>query len=165
MASEDAPKQKKKNPKRKNWPPELALVDPKPRTYSNSSIVNEQPCGGTEKAHVHYLATPGSKNYVQWKVSHPSANGNCTVRVGAGTDEDFFIVLRPRDGMSYRDGSFPCGREVGYEGREFKFPKNITCDSCTLQIEFSIPTGQIHQCADIVMIDNQSTSLFPNLHS
>ena len=40
--------------------------------------------------------------------------------------------MKPRDGTANHDGSFPCGREIGYEGKEFKFPKNYTCDSCTL---------------------------------
>ena len=47
-------------------------------------------------------------------------------------DEDKFVVLKPRDGSARTDGSFPCGRQGGYEGKEFKFPKDYTCDSCTL---------------------------------
>lgn len=50
--------------KRKIYAPELALVDPKPRTFSNTSIVNKPPCGTTEKGLVHYMATPGSRNYI-----------------------------------------------------------------------------------------------------
>jgi len=118
----------KKAAKKKIYDPELSLVDPKPRTFSNSSIVNLPPCGGSEKGFVHYMATPGSRNFVQWKVSHPTPEGNCTLRVGQGLDEDEFIVLKPRDGSAYKDGSFPCGREVGYEGKEFRFPRNYTCD-------------------------------------
>ena len=68
-------------------------------------------------------------------------------------DEDKFVVLKPRDGSARTDGSFPCGRQGGYEGKEFKFPKDYTCDSCTLQFEWAIPGGQIHQCADLVMDD------------
>lgn len=74
---------------------------------------------------------------------HPSVDGNCTVRLGLGIDQDSdrdeakFKVLMPRDGSADSYGSFPCGREVGYDGKEFKFPKNYTCDSCTLQFEFS----------------------------
>jgi hypothetical protein len=111
------------------------------RTYSNTSIVNNPPCGGADKGYVHYIATPGSRQYIQWKVLHPSTDGNCTVRVGQGTDEDDFLVLRPRDGTADHEGSFPCGREVGYEGKEFKLPKNFTCDQCTLQFEWVIATG------------------------
>lgn len=59
------------------------------------------------------------------------------MRVGTGldqeeTDEGRLMVLYPRDGSANADGAFPCGREIGYEGKEFRFPKNFTCDSCTL---------------------------------
>ena len=113
------------------------MLDPKPRLFSNTSTLNNQPCGDADKGTVHYLGAPGSKNLVQWKVVHPSPDGNCTVRVGSGldseeTDEGKFIVLQPRDGSANEQGSFPCGRDVGYEAKEFKFPKHFTCDSCTL---------------------------------
>lgn len=107
------------------------LIEPKSRSFSNTSLVNSPPCGGADKRFVHYITTPGSRNYVQWKVIHPAIDGNCTIRVGQGVDEDEYIVLKPRDGSAYPDGSFPCGREIGYEGKEVKFPKNYTCDSCT----------------------------------
>jgi hypothetical protein len=111
------------------------------RTFSNQSLINNPPCGGADKSFVHYIATPGSRNFVQWKVVHPSLKGNCTVRVGTGLDEGTFVTLKPRDGSANRDGSFPCGREKGYEGKEFRFPKDYTCDSCTLQFEWTIPGG------------------------
>ncbi len=131
----------KKAAKKKIYAPELALVDPKPRSFSNYSKVNAPPCGGSEKSFVHYMATPGSRNFIQWKVSHPSVDGNCTVRIGQGLDEDEFFILKPRDGSANKDGSFPCGREIGYEGKEFRFPRNYTCDSCTLQLEWTLATG------------------------
>ena len=79
-------------------------------------------------------------------MTHASPEANCTVRVGHGLDQEEgdegrFIVLRPRDGSANQDGSFACGREVGYEGKEFRLPKNFTCDSCTLQFEWSLPNG------------------------
>jgi hypothetical protein len=102
------------------------------RTYSNTSTPNEAPCGGADKGFVHYMATPGSRNFVQWRVLHPQANSTCIVRIGVGLDEGEFIVVKPRDGSADKHGSFACGREIGYEGKEFRFPKNYTCDSCTL---------------------------------
>ena len=140
----------KKQAKKKVFAPELLLLDPKPRTYSNTSTVNDQPCGGAEKGKVHYLTYPGSKNYLQWKVSHATPEGNCTVRVGHGLDEDEsnegrLLVLHPKDGSANEEGSFACGREIGYEGKVFTFPRNFTCDSCTLQFEWTIAGGgQIH---------------------
>jgi len=50
-----------------------------------------------------------------------------------GADEADFKVLFPLDKSANKDGSFPCGRtETNIEGKEFKFPKNFTCDTCTL---------------------------------
>jgi EGF-like domain len=67
-------------------------------------------------------------------------------------DEGRFITLQPRDGSANELGSFPCGRDVGYEGKEFRLPKNFTCDKCTLQFEWDLGEGrQIHQCADFLM--------------
>lgn len=81
-ASDEVLAKHKKAAKKKIYAPELALVDPKPRSFSNYSKVNAAPCGGSEKSFVHYMATPGSRNFIQWKVSHPSVDGNCTVRIG-----------------------------------------------------------------------------------
>ena len=68
------------------------------------------------------------------------------MRVGHGLDQEegdegLFIVLNPRDGSANAEGSFPCGREIGYESKEFRFPKNFTCDSCTLQFEWVTEGG------------------------
>ncbi len=152
----------KKTAKKKVYAPEIALLDPKPRLYTSTASPNEQPCGKTAKGTVHYMATPGSKNYLQWKVIHPAAEGNCTVRIGLGldqeeADEGRLLTLKPRDGSANLEGSFPCGREVGYEGKEFVFPKNFTCDSCTLQFEWTVAEDQqIHQCADFMMSNAES---------
>lgn len=146
----------KKAAKKKHYHPEIAMLDPKPRTFSNTSSINPAPCGGADRGFTHYMAMPGSRNYVQWKVAHPSPEGKCIVRIGQGLDEDEFVVLKPRDGSAGKDGSFPCGREIGYEGKEFRFPRNFTCDSCVLQLEWTIPTGQIHQCADFYMTDKET---------
>lgn len=121
------------------------------RTFSNTSLVNKPPCGDADKSFIHYMATPNSRNLIQWKVLHPSSNGTCTVRIGMGLDEDQYVTLYPRDGSADTTGSFVCGREIGYDSKEFRFPKNISCDSCTLQFEFTTTGGQIHQCADIMV--------------
>ncbi len=53
----------KKSAKKKLLLPEITLIEPKARLYQNLSAPNEQPCGGTEKGLVHFIATPGSRNY------------------------------------------------------------------------------------------------------
>jgi len=135
------------------YSPTAILLDPKPRSNTNFTGLNSQPCGGVPKGQVHYLQAPDSRNFIMWKVLHASKVGNCTVRLGSGNDEDKFTVLMPRDGSADKDGSFPCGRQVtAFEGKEFRFPKNLVCDSCTLQWEWEIEEGQIHQCSDLVLL-------------
>ena len=42
------------------------------------------PCGGAQKAKGHVLTTPGSRNFIQWKVINPAPSANCTLRLGTG---------------------------------------------------------------------------------
>ena len=72
----------KRAAKKKHYHPEIAMLDPKPRTFSNTSSINPAPCGGADRGFTHYMAMPGSRNYVQWKVAHPSPDGKCIVRIG-----------------------------------------------------------------------------------
>jgi hypothetical protein len=60
---------------------------------------------------------------------------NCTLHISAGSNaiEDFRL-LRPRDGSANLDGEFACGRKAGYEWKDFKLPKDLKCESCTLQM-------------------------------
>jgi hypothetical protein len=82
---------------------------------------------------VHFVSTPGARNFIAWKVVHPSPKGNCTVRLGDGPNEEDFKVLFPMDKSANKKGFFPCGRDQsGVEGKEFKFPANFSCDTCTL---------------------------------
>ena len=106
------------------------------RLGSNTSIPNDGPCGGTEKQPVHYIARNGTRNYIQWRVYHSSPNATCNIKLG--TTDDHLTALHPRDGSGDVYGSFPCGREVGYEGKEFTLPANQECDGCTLQFNFDI---------------------------
>ena len=99
------------------------------RMNSNTSIANEGPCGGTEKQPVHYLTRNGSRNYVQWRVIHPSSNATCIVRIG--NNDEKLNTLSPRDGSGDGEGAFSCAREIGYEGKEFIFPENYNCEDCT----------------------------------
>ena len=131
-------------------------MSPKQRKIANYTYLSHPPCGGTEKGSVHFVAQPGSRNYIAWKIIHPSLTGNCTIRVGTGPDEDDFHVLMPLDKSANKKGSFPCGREeAGIEGKEVKFPSNFTCDSCTLQWEWTTELGQMHICSDVTIINTE----------
>lgn len=117
---------------RRGKKPEIIMLEPRIRSFSERNMPNNQPCGTPEKGQTHYLAEPGSRNYFQWRVLKASHNANCTVRFGTGLDENEFEVLRPRDGSADATGKFPCGRNAGYEGKEFRLPKGDVCSSCTV---------------------------------
>lgn len=126
------------------------MLSPKQRKISNYTLLSKSPCGGTSRSNVHFVSTPGSRDYIAWKIIHPSPKGNCTIRIGDGPEEDDFIVLHPLDKSANKKGSFPCGREeTPLEGKEVKFPSNFTCDSCTLQWEWTTELGQLHFCSDV----------------
>jgi hypothetical protein len=71
-----------------------------------------------------------------WRTIHPDLSGNCTIRLGDGLSEEDMEVLYPLDGSANNtEGRFPCGRTTtSMEGKEIKFPKDLTCDDCTIQI-------------------------------
>ena len=91
-----------------------------------------------------------------WKVIHPSRHGNCTIRLGDGPNENDFRTLFPLDKSADKKGRFPCGRALSdIEGKEFKVPANLSCDICTLQLEWITDLGQIHLCSDISILDKE----------
>ena len=87
----------------------------------------------------------------------------CTVKISTGFDDfgNDFKVLRPRDDSGDPDGKFACGRKAGFEGREFRIPSDLKCERCVIQFTQEIsPTELVHQCADIVILEDQSTKDF-----
>ena len=53
-------------------------------------------------------------------------------------------------------GYFPCGRsKTPAETKEIKFPKNVTCDSCILQLIWKTKFGPQYYCADIEILGGQ----------
>ena len=109
------------------------------RKVLHGANLHEEPCGGSQRGAVHFVATPGSRNFIAWKVTHSVPNGNCTLRLGTGPNEKDLQVLHPLDKSANKQGVFPCGREeTSLEGKEVKFPKNFTCDSCTIQLEWQV---------------------------
>ena len=139
----------------------MQLLSPMGRRAESGEHANLrlQPCGGLDKQSVHFSTTPGSRNFIAWKVSHPAPAGNCTLRLGLGPNENEFKVLHPLDKSANKNGSFPCGREeTTLEGKEVRFPKNFTCDMCTLQLEWVVAEKgnvQQHYCADVTVIDRE----------
>ena len=58
---------------------------------------------------------------------------NCTIHISPGSVEaQDYKLIRPRDESANIDGVFPCGRKPGYEWKEFRLPKDMVCESCTI---------------------------------
>ena len=114
------------------------------------------PCGGAKQSWVHFDAEMGSKSFINWKTVHSDEFGICTIRLGEDATDKDYDILKPLDGTGFKNGSFPCGRSIGDEGKEIKFPKNITCDSCILQMEWYTKLGgKQYMCADIELMSGK----------
>ena len=82
------------------------------------------------------MAQAGSRNFFQWKTLKGNPVANCTVRISYGGDleqDSNFKPLHPKDGSANSLGWFPCGRQAGFEGKEFKLPNSVTCLNCIVQ--------------------------------
>lgn len=113
----------------------------------------EYPCGGALKGPVHLDAEAGTREFVTWKTRVSAADGQCTIRLAEGPDDDELDVIYPLDGTGTQatNGAFPCGRTTGAsEGKEILLPRDFTCDSCFIQVEFeSHVGGKQYMCADV----------------
>ena len=103
----------------------------------------------------HYLAEMGEVTRFHWHTlkGHPQAN--CTMHISPGSTEIMdFKMIRPRDDSANIDGFFPCGRKPGYEFKDFRLPKDLSCESCTIQLTWFLNDyEQIHQCSDITIYE------------
>lgn len=118
------------------------------------------PCGGAKTGRVHFDAESGSKAFMFWRTIHPDLYGNCTIRLGDGLTDapNEFEVLFPLDGSGNKtEGKFPCGRSTtSMEGKEVRFPKNLTCDECTLQLIWETKiSGNQYMCSDIELLNGK----------
>ena len=101
------------------------------------------------------MAQSGSRNYVQWKTLKSHQFANCTVRISTGGEFDDFQVLMPRDDSADYDGWFACGRQAGFDGKEFRLPSSLTCNGCIMQFIQEISKEEsIHQCADLTVLEH-----------
>lgn len=139
----------------KNLLPEILIVQPVRRKGSSKSILNTQPCGGLEKSLANTLSPIGEKLNAIWEIRTPIPNGNCTVSISAGLDEDF-KVLKPVDVIDNNANySFACGRQAGFDFKEFELPEDYACDHCTLQLKWETSVGTVYSCSDLMIIGNK----------
>ena len=114
--------------------------------------IGDGPCGGISKQSANTLTTKGSSINVIWEILVPENSGNCTVKISNGQqDLDSFKLLKPVDSEMNEDGSFKCGRDKGFEHKEFILPENYECDGCTLQWKWSTSYGDVYSCSDIII--------------
>lgn len=59
-------------------------------------------------------------------------------------------ALRPLDGSADDRDSFPCGRiDTAFEAKEVRMPRDLSCDTCILEIQWKTEKGTQSFCADI----------------
>ena len=137
---------------RKENAPHSQVVLPIRRVGTSNSEIGTGPCGGIEKKSANTLITKGSSINIIWEILVPENSGNCTVKISNGLqDIENFKLLEPIEGKLNEDGSFICGREKGFEHKEFKLPEDYECDGCTIQWKWSTLYGDIYSCSDIII--------------
>ena len=141
---------------RKENMPHSQVLLPIRRIGTSNMEIGVGPCGGVEKKSANTLTTKGSSINFIWEVLVPENSGNCTVKISNGRqDNESFKLLKPVDSEVNSDGSFKCGREKGFEHREFILPENYECDGCTLQWKWSTSYGEVYSCSDIIINGGQ----------
>ena len=137
--------------KKENMPHSQVLL-PIRRIGTSNTQMNEGPCGGIEKKEANTLTTKGSSINFIWEILVPENSGNCTVKISNGLqNNDNFVLLKPLNEEINEDGSFKCGREKGFENKEFLLPEDYECDGCTLQWKWATSYGDVYSCSDIII--------------
>ena len=137
---------------RKENLPHSQVLMPIRRIGTSNMEIGNAPCGGVEKKSANTLTNKGSSINVVWEILVPEYKGNCTVKLSNGKqDEESFKLLQPVEGKINEDGSFACGREKGFENKEFILPDDYECDGCTLQWKWTTSYGDIYSCSDIII--------------
>ena len=132
--------------------PQLKVLLPIRRFGSSKTKLNEGPCGGIEMKKADTLLKEGGKFHYVWETVVPISNGNCSVKISPRIQENLnFTTLHPLDTKYTYDGKFECGRNKGFESKEFQLPKNFECDGCTLQFKWETEYGDIYSCSDIMI--------------
>ena len=132
--------------------PQLKVLLPIRRFGSSKTKLNNGPCGGIEKKKADTLLKEGGKFHYVWETVVPISNGNCTVKISPRIQENINLTtLHPLNTKYTYDGRFECGRNKGFESKEFQLPKNFECDGCTLQFKWETEYGDVYSCSDIMI--------------
>ena len=94
-------------------------------------------CGDIQKKPSNTLTTKCSTINFIWEILVPEYSYNCTVKISKGMqNEDNLELLKREDGETFFHGSFICGREKGFENKDFILPENYECDDgCIFTME------------------------------
>ena len=137
---------------RKENLPHSQVLLPIRRMGTSNMQIGDGPCGGIDKKASNTLTTKGAIINFIWEIMVPENSGNCTVKISNGLqNEENFKLLKPVEGEVNEDGSFICGREKGFENKDFILPDDYECDGCTLQWKWSTSYGEIYSCSDIII--------------
>ena len=137
---------------RKENIPHCQVLLPIRRMGTSNMQMGEGPCGGVKKKEANTLTTKGSSINFIWEILVPENSGNCTVKISNGLQEnENFKLLKPVNEEINEDGSFKCGREKGFENKEFILPEDYECDGCTLQWKWTTSYGDVYSCSDIII--------------
>jgi len=137
---------------RKENLPHSQVLLPIRRMGTSNMQIGDGPCGGIDKKASNTLTTKGATINFIWEIMVPENSGNCTVKISNGLqNEENFKLLKPVEGEVNEDGSFICGREKGFENKDFILPDDYECDGCTLQWKWSTSYGEIYSCSDIII--------------
>jgi len=134
--------------------PQLKVLLPIRRFGTSKTKLSSEPCGGIPKQKAETLLKEGGKFHFVWETVVPIANGNCSVKISPNIENENnlnFTTLHPLDTKFRYDGSFECGRNKGFESKEFQLPKNYECDGCTLQFKWQTEFGDVYSCSDIMI--------------
>lgn len=136
--------------------PSLLVVNPVRRIGSTNAVVDLEPCGGIPKDKADTLTNMRTKINAIWEVRQPVGGGNCTVSISSGLDVNF-TTLKPigKDIVYDSEYTFACGRQDGFEFKQFELPDNYACDQCTLQLKWNTPYGKFYQCSDLMILGNK----------
>lgn len=135
--------------------PEFVVALPIRRIGTAHTALGEYPCGGVLKSKADTLTNKGARLNTIWETIVPIPFGNCSIAMSPALDKNF-TKLRPLDTEVAEDLSFPCGRQQGFEFKEFELPSDYACDQCTVQFTWNTPVGKLYSCSDIMIIGNKS---------
>lgn len=86
-----------------------------------------------------------------WRVIKGDPEGMCLFRMGSNPND--LKIIKPKN-VGDSDGRFPCGRQPGFENKEFRLPSKA-CSDCYVQLEWTVPSlnSKKYYCADIEVLE------------